>query len=201
VSVEEAERQGLLVLLDNHSASDNTFTHGLWYGIDGYTEEDWVDTWRALATRYRTRRNVIGADLKNEPHGPATWGTGGATDWRRAGERAGDAVPAIAPDGLIFVEGGRGPRGTPAPRPPLVGRQPGSRASRPGSPRPSEQARLLAARVRTERVRAAVVQRAELPGPPLRPVGERIPVHRRRRDGADPHRRVRRQGHGHRHRG
>jgi len=109
VIVEEAERQGLLVLLDNHSASDNTFTYGLWYGIDGYTEEDWVETWRALATRYRTRRNVIGADLKNEPHGPATWGTGDATDWRRAAERAGDAVHAIAPHWLIVVEGVEGP--------------------------------------------------------------------------------------------
>ncbi len=109
VIVEEAERQGLLVLLDNHSASDDTFMHGLWYGIDGYTEEDWVDTWRALATRHRTRRNVIGADLKNEPHGPATWGTGGATDWRRAAERAGNAVHAIAPHWLIVVEGVEGP--------------------------------------------------------------------------------------------
>jgi endoglucanase len=109
VIVEEAERQGLLVLLDNHSASDNTFMYGLWYGIDGYTEEDWVETWRALATRYRTRRNVIGADLKNEPHGPATWGTGDATDWRRAAERAGDAVHAIAPHWLIVVEGVEGP--------------------------------------------------------------------------------------------
>jgi aryl-phospho-beta-D-glucosidase BglC (GH1 family) len=109
VIVEEAERQGLLVLLDNHSASDNTFTYGLWYGIDGYTEEDWVETWRALATRYRIRRNVIGADLKNEPHGPATWGTGDPTDWRRAAERAGNAVHAIAPHWLIVVEGVEGP--------------------------------------------------------------------------------------------
>jgi aryl-phospho-beta-D-glucosidase BglC (GH1 family) len=109
VIVEEAERQGLLVLLDNHSASDDTFTYGLWYGIDGYTEEDWVETWRMLATRYRDRRNVIGADLKNEPHGPATWGTGGPTDWRRAAERAGDAVHTIAPQWLIVVEGIEGP--------------------------------------------------------------------------------------------
>jgi endoglucanase len=109
VIVEEAERQGLLVLLDNHSTSDDTFMHGLWYGIDGYTEEDWVETWQALATRYRTRRNVIGADLKNEPHGSATWGTGGATDWRRAAERAGNAIHAIAPHWLIVVEGIEGP--------------------------------------------------------------------------------------------
>ena len=49
--------------------------------------------------------NVIGADLKNEPHGDATWGTGGPTDWRRAATRAGNAVTALAPDWLIVVEG------------------------------------------------------------------------------------------------
>src|SRR5262249_19375595 len=49
---------------------------------------------------------VIGADLNNEPHGPATWGSGNpATDWQRAAERAGNAVLAVNPDWLIFVEG------------------------------------------------------------------------------------------------
>ena len=52
-----------------------------------------------------TRSNVIGADLKNEPHGDATWGTGGPTDWRRAATRAGNAVTALAPNWLIVVEG------------------------------------------------------------------------------------------------
>jgi endoglucanase len=49
---------------------------------------------------------VIGADLKNEPHGRASWGTNDrATDWRLAAERAGNAVLAIAPHWLIVVEG------------------------------------------------------------------------------------------------
>jgi hypothetical protein len=49
---------------------------------------------------------VIGADLHNEPHGPATWGDGNPlTDWHAAAERAGNAVLQANPEGLIFVEG------------------------------------------------------------------------------------------------
>jgi endoglucanase len=104
VIVDEAARHGLFVILDYHSGPDNAYTDPFWYGR-GYTEDDWVRAWVALAQRYRGRPNVIGADLKNEPHGEATWGTGGATDWRRAATRAGDAVLARAPHWLILVEG------------------------------------------------------------------------------------------------
>jgi len=110
--VAEAGRQGLLILLDNHSHADDAYTEGLWYGR-GWSEDEWVATWKLLARRYRDQPNVIGADLKNEPHGEATWGTGGPTDWRRAAERAGDAVLAIAPRWLIVVEGVGG--GAPVP--------------------------------------------------------------------------------------
>jgi len=49
---------------------------------------------------------VIGADLHNEPHGPATWGSGDvATDWRLAAERAGNAILKVNPDWLIIVQG------------------------------------------------------------------------------------------------
>jgi endoglucanase len=104
IVVREAGRHGLLVLLDNHSGPDNAYTEGLWHG-SRYSEDDWVATWRMLARRFGDVPNVIGADLKNEPHGEATWGTGGPTDWRRAAERAGDAVLEIAPHWLIVVEG------------------------------------------------------------------------------------------------
>jgi endoglucanase len=59
-----------------------------------------------LAQHYRSNDTVIGADLYNEPHSPATWGDGNpATDWRLAAETAGNAVLAANPNWLIIVEG------------------------------------------------------------------------------------------------
>ncbi|MEW5858446.1 MAG: cellulase family glycosylhydrolase [Cyanobacteriota bacterium] len=102
--VQEAEQQGILILLDSHRLNDQRIPE-LWYG-DGFTEADWIDTWKMLATRYKNQLNVIGADLKNEPHGQASWGTNNPeTDWRLAAERAGNAILAINPNWLIVVEG------------------------------------------------------------------------------------------------
>ncbi|HAA29603.1 MAG TPA: glycoside hydrolase [Cyanobacteria bacterium UBA8553] len=102
--IQEAQRQELLILLDSHRLNDQRIPE-LWYG-DGFTEADWIDTWKMLATRYKNQANVIGADLKNEPHGRASWGTNDeATDWRLAAERAGNAILAINPNWLIVVEG------------------------------------------------------------------------------------------------
>jgi endoglucanase len=90
--------------LDSHRLNDQRIPE-LWYG-DGFTEADWIDTWKMLATRYKNQANVIGADLKNEPHGRASWGTNDqSTDWRIAAERAGNAILAVNPNWLIVVEG------------------------------------------------------------------------------------------------
>lgn len=102
--IQEASRQGLLILLDNHCLKDGHISE-LWYG-DGFTEKDWIDTWTFLAKRYKNQPNVIGADLKNEPHGRASWGTDKtSTDWRLAVQRAGDKILQVNPDWLIVVEG------------------------------------------------------------------------------------------------
>ncbi|MBP5971218.1 cellulase family glycosylhydrolase [Brasilonema sp. CT11] len=102
--IQEAERQGLLVLLDSHCLSDKRIAE-LWYE-DNFTEADWINTWTMLANRYKNQTNVIGADLKNEPHGKASWGTDDiATDWRLAAERAGNAILEVNPNWLIVVEG------------------------------------------------------------------------------------------------
>jgi len=102
--IQEAAGQGLLILLDSHRLNDQRIPE-LWYG-DGFTESDWIDTWKMLATRYKNQGNVIGADLKNEPHGRASWGTNNPlTDWRLAAERAGNDILAINPNWLIVVEG------------------------------------------------------------------------------------------------
>ena len=102
--VQEAGRQGLLILLDSHRLNNQRIPE-LWYG-DGFTEADWINTWTMLAERYKNQPNVIGADLKNEPHGKASWGTNDrATDWRLAAERAGNAILKVNPNWLIVVEG------------------------------------------------------------------------------------------------
>jgi endoglucanase len=102
--IQEAGRQGLMVLLDSHRLNNQRIPE-LWYG-DGFTEEDWISTWTMLAERYKNQPNVIGADLKNEPHGKASWGTGDkATDWRLAAERAGNAILKVNRNWLIVVEG------------------------------------------------------------------------------------------------
>ncbi len=89
--IQEAKCQELLILLDSHCLSDKRIAE-LWYE-DNFTEADWINTWTMLADRYKNQTNVIGADLKNEPHGKASWGTGDlAIDWRLAAERAGNAI-------------------------------------------------------------------------------------------------------------
>ncbi|MEB3179818.1 MAG: cellulase family glycosylhydrolase [Nostocaceae cyanobacterium] len=110
--IAEAERQGIFILLDSHCLKiinskipNDKCIPELWYG-DGYTEADWIDTWKMLAQRYKNQANIIGADLKNEPHGRASWGTNNiTTDWRLAAERCGNAILSINPNWLIVVEG------------------------------------------------------------------------------------------------
>ena len=102
--VDAAAARGLLVLLDLHSLRDDGFTEPLWYD-DRYSERDFAAAWRTMATRFGQRPNVIGADVKNEPHGEATWGDGSQTDWRREAEKVGDEIHQIAPKWLIVVEG------------------------------------------------------------------------------------------------
>jgi aryl-phospho-beta-D-glucosidase BglC (GH1 family) len=100
-----AGQQGMRVILDHHrsGAGAGTSDNGLWYDST-YTEDAWVADWVTLANRYKTNPTVIGFDLHNEPHN-GTWGGGGATDWARAAERAGNAALAVNPDLLMFVEG------------------------------------------------------------------------------------------------
>ncbi len=102
--VEEAGTRDLRIILDRHCPTPNDRT-SLWY-TDSVPEEQWIADWVSLARRYRENDTVIGADLHNEPHYAATWGTGNPkTDWRLAAERAGNAIHEVNPDLLIVVEG------------------------------------------------------------------------------------------------
>jgi endoglucanase len=102
--VERAGQRGLKIILDRHRPTAQAQSE-LWY-TPQVSEQKWIDDMVALASRYKGDPTVIGIDLHNEPHGPATWGDGNpATDWRAAAERGGNAVLQANPDWLIFVEG------------------------------------------------------------------------------------------------
>lgn len=101
-----AGRIGMRIFLDHHrsEAGNSANASGLWYTA-AYPESTWIRNLTMLAGRYAGNATVIGIDLHNEPHGPATWGDGGTNDWRLAAERAGNAVLAVNPNLLVIVEG------------------------------------------------------------------------------------------------
>ncbi len=99
-----ARERGLKVILDRHRPDSHSQSE-LWY-TPQYNEERWINDWVMLAKRYAGDDTVIGADLHNEPHGSASWGTDDpATDWRLAAERAGNAILDVNPNLLIIVQG------------------------------------------------------------------------------------------------
>ena len=124
---------GLRVILDNHrsEAGNSNEANGLWY-TSAYPQSNWIADWQTMATRYSASKftfngnpTVIGMDLRNEPHliangySGACWTgdteTNGSytgcpasltsQNWPVAAEAAGNAILAINPKLLIFVEG------------------------------------------------------------------------------------------------
>lgn len=125
---------GLRIILDNHrsEAGNSNEANGLWY-TSAYPQSKWIADWQALAARYSASQftfngnpTVIGMDLRNEPHLIANGGYSGACwtgdtetngayhgcpasltsqNWPVAAEAAGNAILAINPKLLIFVEG------------------------------------------------------------------------------------------------
>lgn len=100
---------GIMVILDNHNSDaewccSNTDGNALWYNTQ-YTETNWISDWQGIVTRYQSNPWVIGADLRNEPRGDATWGGSSTTDWHAAAERGGNAVLSVNPNLLIIVGG------------------------------------------------------------------------------------------------
>ncbi len=102
--IQGAGKLGLRVILDRHDPMAD-LRPPLWY-TEQVPQARWIQDWIMLAQHYRGNETVIGADLSNEPHWPATWGGGNpSTDWRLAAQRAGNAILAVNPDWLIIVEG------------------------------------------------------------------------------------------------
>jgi endoglucanase len=105
--VDECAKRGILVMPDLHRLVGTGKITELWYdNAQGYSEAVIIQAWTNLLRRYRSRPNVFAADLKNEPHGVATWGSGDlATDWHAAAQRIGNALLDVNPRILIVVEG------------------------------------------------------------------------------------------------
>src|SRR6478609_2681170 len=94
--VDSAAARHLRVVLERHRPDSGSQSE-LWY-TDRFSEQQWIDDWVALATRYSSTPTVIGADLHNEPHGKACWGCGDpAVDGAAAATRAGNAILAVNP--------------------------------------------------------------------------------------------------------
>lgn len=95
---------GIRTILDRHRPDASGQT-ALWY-TSSVPESTWISNLQALASRYNNNPAMVGIDLHNEPHDPATWGSGDTTtDWRLAAQRAGNAVLSVNSNLLIFVEG------------------------------------------------------------------------------------------------
>jgi len=131
--IQNAGNIGLRVILDNHrsEAGNSNEANGLWY-TSSYPQANWIADWQTMVNRYSSFKDpdgnpiVIGVDLRNEPHlgvngsdtgacwtgDTATSGsytgcpvTNTAQNWPVAAQAAGNAVLAINPHLLVFVEG------------------------------------------------------------------------------------------------
>lgn len=105
--VVEAGTRGLLVMLDQHRLDPDRGISDLWFDVD-YEEPVVLKSWDVMVGRYKKHWNVFALDLKNEPHGCCTWGSGESfTDWKAASERIMAHIAATHPDyqGLFFVSG------------------------------------------------------------------------------------------------
>ncbi len=111
--LEMCEEYGIKVFLDVHSAeADNSgHVHPVWWK-GSITTEDVYTGWEWAAARWKDDDTIIGADIKNEPHGTqgsterAKWD--GSTDqdnFKHFAETASRKVLAINPNWLVFIEG------------------------------------------------------------------------------------------------
>ncbi len=119
VIMQKCKDYGIKAFIDIHSPDANNSGHNyeLWYGKAGITTELWIDTLVWLADKYKNDDTLLGFDLKNEPHGKreydatcpdtiAKWdGTTDENNWAYAATTCANAILAVNPHALIFVEG------------------------------------------------------------------------------------------------
>ena len=96
--MQKISAKGMYILLDHHRPDCNAISE-YWY-TGSYSETQWINDLKTLATRYASNPNFMGIDIKNEPHGAVTW-----NEWKGATERAGQAILAVNPNIVIYTEG------------------------------------------------------------------------------------------------
>lgn len=85
-----AHRRGMFILLDLHRL-DWDYISEVWYSTtdNRFFPEDFMTAWFTVLDRYKNHSALFGIDLKNEPHGMATWGDKNPlTDWAMFSEQA-----------------------------------------------------------------------------------------------------------------
>lgn len=93
------------VMISVHTLTSKT-SGGAWYSEElGVSEDDFLDAIDILTSELCSPEywNVLGLDLKNEPH-EATWG-GAEPDWQRGATLIGNRMLKGCPNWLAFVEG------------------------------------------------------------------------------------------------
>lgn len=105
-TVDLAAEYGILIMWDLHCLDPNIIPE-LWYNSD-ISEKDVIQAWDNMLDLFESKWNVFALDIKNEPHGHATWGSGDRdTDWNSAAERICKHLIRNHPEykGLFFIEG------------------------------------------------------------------------------------------------
>jgi endoglucanase len=59
----------------------------LWHDNGEYTEAEVLRLWDQLLIRFSSKWNLLALDIKNEPHGSATWDGNVPTAWNLYVER------------------------------------------------------------------------------------------------------------------
>ena len=96
--IDYCKTKGLYVILDHHRRTAGDGADGS--PVDSsYTEADWQESWRVMASRYADDTTVIGADLHNEPYN-LTW-----AEWATYAKNCAEYILTVAPKWIFFVEG------------------------------------------------------------------------------------------------
>ena len=107
--ISTCKANGIKVMLDIHSAETNPRTYDKSWYTEKVSADQFIESLKYLADRYKNDDTVIAFDLKNEPHGKpneegAIWNDSqDENNWKAVAEKAGNAVLDINPNVIIMI--------------------------------------------------------------------------------------------------